>query len=168
MSEHSPGSRRVLSRRQQARLAVQQEVFVRLLAGGVGFFVLFLVAVYLFLTVAGPRTARAVVPVLDAYMQAGVEGDTRAGHRLFARQALRTVRVEDVAAQFADRELFAGYRGLEIISAQFGSPARRGQTDASVVARVLYDGRPAGRLAAHLTLEAGRWRLLSIEFPSPP
>ncbi len=155
--------RRTAERRQRASAAVQQEVFVRLLAGGVGFFVLFLVGVYLVLSVAGPRTARGVLPVLDAYMKAGLEQDVRNGHRLFARQALRTVRPADVAAQFADRTLFEGYRGLEITSVKFSSLARRGPTDAALQARILYQGQPPGRLTARLLLESGRWRLVSVE-----
>lgn len=154
-------------RRRTARQAVQQEVFVRLLAGVTGFFVLALVAIYLFLSVAAPRTARSVLPVLDRYMLAGQAEDVRGAHRLFSSRALRTVRAEEIAQQFADRQLFDDYQGLTITTLRFSSLARPGDTTAEASAQVRYASGPVGQLTARLTLEGNRWRLESIRVERP-
>lgn len=156
------GTERSRRQRRVASQAVQQEVFVRLLAGVAGFFVLALVAIYLFLSVAAPRTARSVLPVLDGYMLAGQAEDVRGAHRLFSSRALRTVRAEDIAQQFADRRLFDGYQGLTITTLRFSSLVRPGETTAEATALVRYVSGPAGQLTARLTLEGNRWRLESI------
>jgi hypothetical protein len=142
---------------------VQQELFVRLVAAGVGFFVLIVFGAYLFVTVIGPRSARAVAPVLDEYLKAGAAGNTAAAHRLYSTAALSQVTINDVADQQAARASFEGYDHLDITDLRIARSTAPGGGDvATVKARITYRSGSSGVLDATLQREDGRWRLNQV------
>lgn len=139
--------------------ALQQAIFIRVLASAVFFFVITVAAAYFALVPLGKKSVRAVVPVLHEFMQSGQAGDVVAVHRLYSSDALRTIAPEDVATYLADRDLFEGYARLQVTQFQLVAPAE--STDhhrARVEARVFYHNGPASVLTAQMTLENDRWR----------
>ena len=148
-------------RRRQVGLgpAVQQAIFIRVLASAVIFFALTVAAAYFTLVPLGKKSVRAVVPVLQEFMLGGQAGNLLAVHRLYSSDALRTIAPEEVAAFLAERDLFEDYAKLQVTRFQLVAPTDSADLDrARVEARVYYTAGPAAVLTAQMALDNDRWR----------
>lgn len=145
---------------------LQRLAAFQLLLGGLFLIGLTIAAVWLVLQPQGLVRESAVVPLLDAYMQAGRDHQSFAAHALYSERGLEESSYEGVVSQIGQREAFEGYREIEII----GFTARPVFEDegpsheAEVTARIRYDGGgPEGELVARLDLDGNVWRIRHIE-----
>ena len=96
-------------------------------------------------------------------MQAGVDRDALAGHQYFSAAGLRMVPIDEVRAIYAHRDLFEGYRNVQVESFRIAPRLDASAPEtAVVVATVHYAEGPSGRIDATLDLEQTGWRLRSI------
>ncbi|MFN2115204.1 MAG: hypothetical protein ACK2T6_05780 [Anaerolineae bacterium] len=150
-------------------LEMQRTAFVQLTSAVLLFFVIVMVAAYVFMVQVGRRDVRGVAPVLGGFMEAGRDSNVVAGHSLLSSRGLADMSREDLAALYADRHLFAGYDRLRLTS--FSSAPSDDpfvSETATVAAIVEYDDGLPARLDAQLDLEDTTWRIQSISIARAP
>lgn len=142
---------------------MQQSAILQLMLSSTVLFLLFLVAAYLLVARAASRSQRAVEPVLSEFLRAGAASDSLRGHSLLSVRGLVTYDESDVAALYARRDLFVGFRKLRIRSFR-SADAAAGQAaqSAEVVAEVLYTESEPATLTARMELEEGEWHIGEI------
>lgn len=157
------------SRRRRAAYgaSIHRSVALALIAGGLGFAAIAIVAAWL-VTSTGRYAPRAVAPVLHEYLEAAAAADAERAHRVLSQNALRATRLEQLEAGFADRTRYAGFLGLRVHrvvrrAPVDGVPVETAQ--ASATARYA-DGsrRPVD---AVLELENGEWYVRVIAVGAP-
>lgn len=155
-------------RRRPSVAASQQAVLVRVTLAGTFFFVLMFAAAYFVLVPPGLRSVRAVVPVVDSFMEAGAANDVTRASTLFTRDALRRGARDDVELLLSRRRLFDGYAALRVTrfapegGGRLGGLLGNSADDplrAAVQARVTYTSGSTATLTARMAVEDGRWRL---------
>lgn len=148
-----------MARHQRTRfnVGIQRSVALSLVAGGLGFAALAIVAAWL-VTGVGHYTPRAVAPLLHEYLVAADAGDVGTAHRLLSQNALRLTTLENLAAEFGDRERYAGFVGLRVLRVA-KRPALEGVPveTALVNATSRYADGTRKSVDAILELEEGRW-----------
>ena len=113
--------------------------------------------------------------VIDKFMQAMVERDTKNALTLFSTRAQRQIKASNLETMLegSNYVLFDGYQRIEIgnlnVSKAFNTNQDLPQgTVAKVNGTVYYDGGFTGRFDAILEKEAEAWRLHSINITVPP
>lgn len=151
-------------RRGGQALEMQQQALVLLLVASVVVFLVVLFAAYFTIAPLGTHSPRAVAPVLGAFMRAGAAQNARIAHTLLSVSGIRRYEVSDVAALFAQRELFEGFERLQVRSMRMLPPDGPVDPERAVVeASVRYEALPPARLRATLSLEEGDWRIETVE-----
>lgn len=148
----------------ERRKQLQRQASFQLIAAGLIFAGLTILAAWLIVVPRGKLTAKAVQPVLEAYLTAGANNAPFAAHRLYSRAGLAAISPEDVMRAFEDRAAFDGYAALTLSGFEV-VPLPAGEVDyqANVTGTVTYAGRDArGKLVAQLELEGDTWRIRDI------
>ena len=157
------------SRRQRTAFnaGLQRSVALSLIAGGLGFAAVAILAAWL-VTGVGHYTPRAVAPLLHEYLASAAAGDAAGAHRLLSQNALRLTPLAQLEAELADRERYAGFVGLRVRriikrDGLEGVPVETGQ--ATATAR--YANGTRRQVDAILELEDGEWyiRVLAVGPP---
>jgi len=156
------GERASARRRAAYSASIHRSVALSLIAGGLGFAALAIVAAWL-VTTAGRFTPRAVAPVLHEYLAAAAAQDAPRAHRLLSQNALRANPLAQLDAELANRERYGGFVGLRVHRIVQrppleGVPVETGQA----IATARYASGVHRRIDAIVELENGKWYIRTI------
>lgn len=162
------GGRASRRRRAAYSASIHRSVALSLIAGGLGFAALAIVAAWL-VTTAGHYTPRAVAPVLHEYLAAAAADDAARAHRLLSQNALRANPLEALEAELANRERYGGFVGLRVHRVLKRPPLEDSvpveTCQAAATAR--YASGLQRRIDAVLELEDGEWYVRMIAIGAP-
>jgi len=154
-------------RRGGFNVGLQRSVVLSLIAGGLGFAALAILAAWL-VTAVGRYTPRATAPVLHAYLEAAAAGDAEAAHRLLSQNALRETPLEALAELLEDRQAYGGFVGLRVFRVVERPPVGGVPVEtAQVRATGRYRDGSRRPIAAVLEREGGDWYIRDLVVGQP-
>jgi len=153
--------------RPAVNVGLQRSVALSLIAGGLGFAALAILAAWL-VTAVGRYTPRAVAPLLHEFLASAASGDVEEAHQLLSQNALRLTPLADLQAVFSDRERYGGFLGLRVQRVVQGLPLEGVPVEsAQATAIARYASGDRRQIDALLELENDKWYIRRLTVGPP-